>query len=264
MTRFGKKQWTFAVLLAAAVLLGAPLTASASVLAVAQVGALNFTNSGGYADIGGYGMVVTDVADSTYQAMTGGATTSGGTAIYNAVYAEQHSTPAWSGLEGITSGSLNVASPPAHMTVDWGLDSNLGYSSFGEVGGSPLTIASSAQANTAIVRYSYVGDGDLNGKVDANDYTRWLTGFGGSAHASKLGTAGGDYNGDGTVDANDYTAWLTSFGSNLPPLATTSVATGGGAALATGTPEPGTIGLLLVAVLAGLARFGLKRRVRGR
>jgi hypothetical protein len=60
-----------------------------------------------------------------------------------------------------------------------------------------------------------VGDFNLNGTVQANDYTIWKSNFG-----IEDEVIAGDGNGDGIVDAADYTVWRDNLGktfANVPP-----------------------------------------------
>ena len=60
-----------------------------------------------------------------------------------------------------------------------------------------------------------LGDYDLNGTVQTNDYTIWKSNFGDQGIA-----VAGDGNGDGIVDAADYTVWRDNLGktfADVPP-----------------------------------------------
>ena len=65
-------------------------------------------------------------------------------------------------------------------------------------------------ATTVIVKYTYVGDADLNGYVDAVDYgtvDNWIQ-FPGTT-----GYGNGDFNYDGVIDAVDYGTSTTASSS---------------------------------------------------
>ena len=117
-----------------------------------------------------------------------------------------------------------------------------------------LGMVDDAEAESVVVRYTWWGDANLDGKVDSNDYDRidtsWLLyGEGGSTPPGGFRWAVGDFNYDGRIDSNDYdkidTAWLRS----------------GGAVLAGGmpapAPEPATLALL---ALGGAALAARRRR----
>ncbi|TWT90879.1 hypothetical protein Mal64_12770 [Pseudobythopirellula maris] len=82
------------------------------------------------------------------------------------------------------------------------------------------------------------GDYNLNGVVDAADFTVWRDSMG----ATGLGLAA-DGNFDMVVDAVDYAIWRSNFGMTVPSPATSMA-----------VPEPAAAGLLLAAVAGVLAR----------
>jgi hypothetical protein len=100
---------------------------------------------------------------------------------------------AWNG-HGITSST--AAAEPNKLTGfaitlnDKGAGTPL-YTSFnGEI----------VDANSILVKYTYNGDADLSGKIDADDYFQIDNGF-----ASRLaGYRNGDFDFNGVVDADDY------------------------------------------------------------
>jgi hypothetical protein len=67
-----------------------------------------------------------------------------------------------------------------------------GFTSFE---GSPVL------ATDVLIKYTWYGDANLDGKVDGSDYSRIDSGF--LAHAT--GWANGDFNYDNTVNGSDYT-----------------------------------------------------------
>jgi len=88
---------------------------------------------------------------------------------------------------------------------------------------------------------SRLGDADLNGEVNAGDYTTWADNFG-----PGTGWATGDFNGNGETEAGDYTFWADNFGTgpNDVPIPTAPVP----------TPEPATMMLLAIGGLATVVR----------
>src|SRR6185369_4109508 len=68
---------------------------------------------------------------------------------------------------------------------------------------------------------SILGDYNVNGTVDADDYVTWRKTL--SASVAPPFT-GADGDGDSTIDPGDYTVWRARFGQVLPP------GTGSGAA----------------------------------
>jgi T5SS/PEP-CTERM-associated repeat protein len=88
---------------------------------------------------------------------------------------------------------------------------------------------------TVIAKYTYVGDANLDGQVDALDYERIDLAIG---NTGVFGTAQGDLNYDGTVDALDYEQIDLNIGNGVgSPLATVFI------------PEPSTLSLLAPALL---------------
>jgi autotransporter-associated beta strand protein len=71
---------------------------------------------------------------------------------------------------------------------------------------------------TVVLKYTYVGDANLDGQVDALDYERIDLGIG---NTGVFGTAQGDLNYDGNVDALDYEQVDLNIGNGVgSPLAT--------------------------------------------
>ena len=113
----------------------------------------------------------------------------------------------WTGT-GLTSSAAAVNA--AHTTAV-GVASNAGgvYATFD---GQPVS------ASSVLVRYTYYGDANLDGKVNAADYTR--ADVGAVTHAT--GWLNGDFNYDGVVDGTDYALMDNAFnqqGSALFPAA---------------------------------------------
>jgi T5SS/PEP-CTERM-associated repeat protein len=97
---------------------------------------------------------------------------------------------------------------------------------------------------TVIAKYTYVGDANLDGQVDALDYERVDLAIGNSG---VFGTAQGDLNYDGNVDALDYEQIDLNIGNGVgSPLAS------GPAAVF--IPEPGLTGVISGIVLLATRR----------
>jgi hypothetical protein len=99
-----------------------------------------------------------------------------------------------------------------------------------------------------VVKYTYYGDTNLDGKVDGSDYSNIDNGF--IHHFT--GWSNGDFNYDGVVNGSDYTLIDNAFnsqGTSLAASVAAHVAPGG-----TAVPEPVSIGLLASGALALLSR----------
>jgi hypothetical protein len=104
-----------------------------------------------------------------------------------------------------------------------------------------------------VIRDGLLGDYDLNGTVDANDYITWKQTFG-----SNVATAGNgaDGNGNGKVDAADYTIWRDHLGQSL----FSGTGAGSGSLAASAVPEPGALLLLLSGLVTIICRSAWRRQ----
>jgi fibronectin-binding autotransporter adhesin len=114
-------------------------------------------------------------------------------------------------------------------------------------------------SNAVLVKYTYYGDNNLDGKVDVNDFRMFLDGL---VAASGSSWSQGDYTYDGKVDiGNDFNLFLLSYLKQggalgeLAPLvsADTALSTSQKAALLPLVPEPCGLALLGIAFTASLA-----------
>jgi hypothetical protein len=87
-----------------------------------------------------------------------------------------------------------------------------------------------------LVMYTYSGDGDLSGQLDADDYFIIDSNY--SKSGSVFGFGAGDFNYDGLIDGEDYFLLDSSFGH-----AAASLATAAGAFV---VPEPSGFAITLV------------------
>ena len=101
-----------------------------------------------------------------------------------------------------------------------------------------------------LVKYTYVGDADLNGVVDGDDLVALLVGYANpelSPHWSN-----GDFDYNGVVDGDDLTSLLVAYSQQGGPLGT--------AAVVAAVPEPATWSL----GICGLASLGIVGGMRAR
>jgi Ricin-type beta-trefoil lectin domain-like len=122
--------------------------------------------------------------------------------------ASGYTSGTWSGTTGIVS-SAAAADPTALHTL-------------GVLGVTSTTTFDNQTANNGdvLVKYTYYGDADLNGKVDGNDYS--LIDYGYAHHLT--GWSNGDFNYDHSIDGSDYALIDNAFNSQSPigvPMAIT-------------------------------------------
>ncbi len=105
---------------------------------------------------------------------------------------------------GVGLASAAAAANPAHLTA-------LGViqgSAAGSFDGQAVT------ATDVLVRYTYYGDANLDGVVNAADYLKVDAGY----VMKTTGWANGDFNYDGVVDGSDYTLVDNAFNTQTAPL----------------------------------------------
>jgi len=98
----------------------------------------------------------------------------------------------------------------------------------------------SADANSILVKYTLVGDLDLDGDVDADDYSRIDAGY--AQHLSGYWNGDLDYN--GRINADDFFAIDRAFSSPLNQRAGALIAP------SAAVPEPAAIGLGVILAAA--------------
>ena len=108
----------------------------------------------------------------------------------------------WQGL-GISSAIAAQVAGDAHKTA-------LGYAAPGSIGVGSFD-GQSVVGSTALVRYTYSGDANLDGAVDTTDFARMAAHFGSTTTL----WSDGDFNYDGVVNALDFNALATNFGQAM-------------------------------------------------
>jgi hypothetical protein len=98
-----------------------------------------------------------------------------------------------------------------------GVISGAEYSSVGGNG----TFASQAYVNTdSLIKYTYYGDANFNGKVDGGDYSRIDTNFNNQAAQGNIsGWFNGDFDYNGKIDGADYALIDGAFNGQAGSLA---------------------------------------------
>jgi hypothetical protein len=197
-----------------------------------DIDAASLTISGGAVSLTGTGVSVLGAL-----ALTGGTLATGTTDM---IVDYSGSSPIEALIAAVAAGTLSANGDdnglPTYLAIAEAAD--LGSTEFGGV-----TVDDTA----VLLKFTYVGDANLDGQVDALDYERIDLAIGNSG---VFGTAQGDLNYDGTVDALDYEQVDLNIGNGVgSPLAGV---TEGGRFI----PEPAS--LSLVAMAGGL--LGRRRR----
>ena len=163
--------------------------------------------------------------------------TGGSLATITSQAAQGYNGGGWNGTGGIVS--TTAAGDTSYLTAVGVIQNNTGSGSalYTTFDGQPVTAAD------VLVKYTYYGDTNLDGVVNAADYTRADVGFVGGL----TGWANGDFNYDGTVDGADYALMDNAFNLQASSLAKRS-------AVVSAVPEPTAGVLVAAAAIAGLAR----------
>ncbi len=153
-------------------------------------------------------------------------------------------TTPWTGANGITSSA--AAATPANTAVGVEVNDNgSGGALMSTFDGQPVA------DGDILVKYTYVGDADLTGKIDASDYMLLDAGF--AAHST--GWRNGDFNYDGVINGDDYTLIDNAFNTQGNVIiAGLSAGPAESIASPAAVPEPATLGLLGISAAAMLTR----------
>ena len=181
-------------------------------------------------------------------------------AIHNAM--KSHITSAQNGIDanfitkwdgpGITSSFARTSNVATGFDLiglgvirnsDIDITTGLPGSAYTTFSGQPVT------PDDVLVKYTYIGDGNLDGLVSFDDYVGMDNAFFGLI--PNLGWATGDINFDGVINFDDYTVVDQAFFFQGAPLAHAEVAA---------VPEPGT---WLLAALALASLIYVSRRTTG-
>ncbi len=154
---------------------------------------------------------------------------------------------AWSGA-GINSSTANAVAMDGsnlHKTA-------IGYAEASSVTSATTFFGEPIDSTTVLMRYTVLGDANLDGTVNALDFNAVATNFGSSTNRE---WSQGDFNYDGKTNTLDFMALATNFNQALPAPA----APLGLLSLGSLVPEPGT-GALLLAGCSLLFRRDRRRK----
>jgi hypothetical protein len=155
---------------------------------------------------------------------------------------------AWNG-SGITSSS--AAADSSHLTA-------VGIILNTASGPTPLYTSFDGAAvavNDVLVKETYYGDANLDGKVDGSDYSRIDNGYLSESTASPLtGWYNGDFNYDGVIDGSDYALIDNAFNQQGAQLSAEVATPAGLVASGTTVPEPAAVGIVIMGGAALLRR----------
>ena len=155
----------------------------------------------------------------------------------------------WTG-QGITSSLAAGDSTHLHAIAAILNDNGSGAPLYGTFDGQ------TADVNAILIAYTYLGDANLDGKVDGSDYSRIDNGL--LMHLS--GWVNGDFNYDGVVDGSDYTLMDNAYNNQGAPgfapaaIITEQLATPTAVISNSAVPEPATLGALYLAMGGLLGR----------
>jgi autotransporter-associated beta strand protein len=161
---------------------------------------------------------------------------------------------AWNGTSGISGviTSSRAANDPTHLTA---IGVATGFTSFE---------GQTVPATDVLVKYTYYGDTNLDGKVDATDYSRIDAAFlaDQTSPGSVTGWYNGDFNYDGVINGSDYTLIDNAFNTQSAQIAAevaspTSQIAG---ASTSAVPEPASLGIVALGAIGLLGRRRSPRR----
>jgi hypothetical protein len=142
------------------------------------------------------------------------------------------------------SGPQIISSAIATDDANSGLSYGIGYAdgADGVVAGLP--------SGEIEIMFTLLGDANLDGTVNAEDYTPFAEHIG----QSGMSWDDGDFNYDGTVNAEDYTLFAHNIGQSAVLAATNGVLESANGISLTNVPEPTCAGMILTAGLGFLRR----------
>jgi hypothetical protein len=123
-----------------------------------------------------------------------------------------YGTGAWDGTSGIVT-SLPEPTPGKSAALGWAQGDDPVIAGLGNV-----LSGQSFDADDTVIKYTYQGDGDLDGDADGDDISRWAVNFTGDLGGDGPVTwTGGDWDFDGDADGDDAGFWAVNFTGSLVP-----------------------------------------------
>ena len=142
----------------------------------------------------------------------------GGLTVASSLAAQGYQSGTWSG-KGITS-SL-AQSDTTHLTALGVILNSTGTAAlYGNGSALGPFDGLNPPATDVLIKYTYYGDTNLDGKIDGSDYSRLDSGF----LTSKTGWYNGDLNFDSAIDGSDYTLMDNAFNTQRAALSATVAA----------------------------------------
>jgi fibronectin-binding autotransporter adhesin len=154
----------------------------------------------------------------------------------------------WQGSGGITSSA--AASDSGHLTAV-GVIANTIPGGTQLYGNGTSFDGYNPSGGDVLLKYSYFGDANLDGKVDGSDYSLIDAGYAGKG--ALTGWYNGDFNYDGVVDGSDYALIDNAFNNQTPsPAAGSAALVAAVTKQVAGTtpaavPEPASVFLIVLA-----------------
>ncbi len=176
--------------------------------------------------------------------------------VVGPVLAGRGASGSWNGTSGIISAA--AAAKPSTTAIAVEINDSVGDGS----GAAVFTTFDgvSVNHNDVLVKYTFYGDADLSGKVDATDYGLIDSAFtiDSTTPGALIGWRNGDFNYDGVVNGDDYTLIDNAFNTQ-GSVSFAGVSAGPAEMIAGNTseaavPEPGSVGVLIVGAAGLLSR----------